>query len=207
MRRIAGPGAYLKADASGAWDEQEAIDRIRQLASLGIDAVETPLRHISRAIAKDHPQRINADPDAAAAALARVRDAVPVDIIEHVADFSDAFALALMHHKAADIFNIVPVQAGSLHRAQRLIQLAEAGGMPVLLGSTVELGIGTAAALHLGIASSRVTIASDLVGPGLLAGDVVVPRLAYRQGQLHAPLGVGLGVDLVPALIEQYRTR
>ena len=207
LRRIAGPGAYLKADASGAWDEQEAIDRIRQLASLGIDAVETPLRHISRAIAKDHPERINADPDAAAAALARVRDAVPVDIIEHVANFSDAFALALMHHKAADIFNIVPVQAGSLHRAQRLIQLAEAGGMPVLLGSTVELGIGTAAALHLGIASSSVTIASDLVGPGLLAGDVVAPRLAYRQGQLHAPRGVGLGVDLVPALIEQYRTR
>lgn len=79
-------------------------------------------------------------PDAAAAALARVRDAVPADIIEHVADFDDTFALALLRHKAVDVFNIVPVQAGSLHRAQRLIQIAEAGGIPVLLGSTVELG-------------------------------------------------------------------
>lgn len=206
FRRIAGPDAYLKADASGAWSEEEAIDRIRELSALGVDAVETPLQQISRAIAKDHPEEINSDPDAAAAALARVRDAVPADIIEHVADFDDTFALALLRHKAVDVFNIVPVQAGSLHRAQRLIQIAEAGGIPVLLGSTVELGIGTAAALHLGIASKGVTVSSDLVGPGLLADDVTAPRLAYQNGHLRAPRGIGLGVDLVPALVEKYRT-
>lgn len=206
FRRIAGPDAYLKADASGAWDEAEAIERICTLAALGVDAVETPLQCISRTVAKDHPEQVNADPDAAAAALARVRAAVPADIIEHVADFDDAFALALLRHKAVDVFNIVPVQAGSLHRAQRLIQIAESGGVPVLLGSTVELGIGTAAALHLGIAAKAVTIASDLVGPGLLADDVVAPRLAYQQGHLRAPQGLGLGVDLVPTLVEQYRT-
>ncbi len=105
FRRIAGPDAYLKTDASGAWSEEKAIDRIRELS-----------------------------------ALARVPDAVPADIIEDVADFDDTFALALLRHKAVDVFNIVPVQAGSLHRAQRLIQIAEAGGIPVLLGSTFELG-------------------------------------------------------------------
>ena len=40
--------------------------------------------------------------------------------------------------------------------------------------------------------------ASDLVGPGLLSGDVVAPRLEYQQG------GLGLGVDLVPTLLAQY---
>lgn len=203
-RRIAGPNAYLKADASGAWEEEEAIDRIRALSALGIDAVETPLQCVSRSIAKDHPEKINADPDTAAQALARVRAAVPADIIEHVADFDETFALALLRHRAVDVFNIVPVQAGSLHRAQRLIHIAEAGDIPVLLGSTVELGIGTAAALHLGIASKGVTVASDLVGPGLLSGDVVAPRLEYQQGGLRAPRGLGLGVDLVPTLLAQY---
>ena len=204
FRRSAGPDAYLKADASGAWAEEEAIDRIRTLSALGVDAVETPLQCVSRVVAKDHPEQVDADPDAAAAALARVRAAVPADIIEHVADFDDAFALALLRHQAVDIFNIVPVQAGSLHRAQRLIHIAESGGIPVLLGSTVELGIGTAAALHLGIASKGVTVASDLVGPGLLAGDVVAPRLDYQQGHLPAPQGLGLGIDLVPMLVKQY---
>ncbi len=204
FRRIAGPDAYLKADASGAWSEEEAIDRIRELSALGVDAVETPLQQISRAIAKDHPEEINSDPDTAAAALARVRVAVPADVIEHVADFDDTFALALLRHKAVDVFNIVPVQAGSLHRAQRLIQIAEAGGIPVLLGSTVELGIGTAAVLHLGIASNGVTVPSDLIGPGLLADDVTAPRLTYQNGHLRAPRGIGLGVDLDPALVEKY---
>ena len=203
-RRLAGPDAYIKADASGAWEEEEAIDRIRTFSGLGVDAVETPLRQIARSVAKDRPEEINADPDAAAQALARVREAVPADIIEHVADFDEGFALALLRHAAVDVFNIVPVQAGSLHRAQRLVHIAEAGGMPVLLGSTVELGIGTAAALHLGIAAQAVTVASDLVGPGLLADDVVAPRLGYERGQLGVGTGIGLGVDLVPTQLARY---
>ena len=72
-RRIVGPDAYLKADASGAWEEEEAIERIRELAALGVDAVETPIQCVARKVAKDHPEQVNADPDAAALALARVR--------------------------------------------------------------------------------------------------------------------------------------
>ena len=105
-----------------------------------------------------------------------------------------------------DAFNVAPVQAGSLHRAQRLSQLAAAAGVPVLLGSTVELGIGTAAAVHLGVATKAVCSPSDLVGPGLLASDVVAPRLTYQQGCLHAPSGPGLGVELIPELMEQKGT-
>lgn len=206
FRRIAGPDVYLKVDASGAWEEDEAIDRIRMLATLGVDAVETPIRAVSRTVAKDHPEQVNADPDAAAMALARVREAVPTDLIEHVADFDDAFALALLRHRAVDVFNIVPVQAGSLHRAQRLVHIAESGGVSALLGSTVELGIGTAAAIHLGVSCKAVSVASDLVGPGLLQGDVISPRLEYRQGRLNAPTGPGLGVGLDPALVKKYET-
>ena len=62
-RRIVGPDAYLKADASGAWEEEEAIERIRELAALGVDAVETPIQCVARKVAKDHPEQVNADPD------------------------------------------------------------------------------------------------------------------------------------------------
>ena len=205
LRRLAGPKAHLKVDASGQWEEQEAIDHIRQLAELGVDAVETPLQAASRSLAKDHPEKVNQDPDPVAAALARVRAAVPIPLIEHVADFDDGFSLALLQHRGVDIFNIVPGQAGSLRRAQRLIHLAEAGGVRVLLGSTVELGPGTAAALHLGLASPAVSLPSDLVGPGLLEADVVRPRIRYASGRLQAPRAPGLGVTLDPELVEKYR--
>lgn len=205
-RRLAGPSAYIKVDASGQWQEDEAVECIQALAAVGADAVETPLRAAARAIAKDCPEQVNEQADEVAAALARIRQRVSTQLIEHVADFDERFALALITHRAVDVFNVVPVQAGRLQRAQRLLHLAESGGLPALLGSTVELGIGTAAAAHLAVACPAVRIASDLVGPGLLAADVVTPRLRYESGCIRPPEGAGLGVQLDLACMETYAT-
>ena len=203
-RRLAGSDAYIKIDASGQWHEEEAVERICALAAVGADAVETPLRAAARAVAKDNPQQVSDHADDVAAALARVRQRVPIDLIEHVADFDERFALALIRHRAVDVFNVVPVQAGSLHRAERLLHIAASGGLPALLGSTVELGIGTAAATHLAVASPTVRIASDLVGPGLLAGAVTRPTLAYEAGYIRPPSGAGLGVQLDEGRMEAF---
>ena len=139
-----------------------------------------------------------------AAALARVRERVPIELIEHVSDFEECFALALIARRAVDVFNVVPVQAGRLQRAQRLLHLAESGGLTALIGSTVELGIGTAAAAHLATACASVSVASDLVGPGLLKGDVVVPTLHYERGYMRPPSGPGLGVQLDEDRMQAY---
>lgn len=207
LRRIAGPDVHVRVDASGAWDVEEAIEHLRLLAELGVDAVETPIGAAARSIAKDHPEQVNEAADDVAAALARVRGAASVQVIEHVSDFDDAFAVALIAHRAVDVFNVVPGQAGGLARAQRLVHLAQAGGIRALLGSTVELGPGTAAALHLAAACPAICVASDLVGPGLLTGDVVLPRLRYEDGMLRVPTGAGLGVALDREALAMYRTR
>lgn len=133
-----------------------------------------------------------------------LRAVAPLPLIEHVADFDDAFTIELVARRAVDAINVVPVQAGGLLRANRLLQVAEAAGIAALLGSTVKLGIGTAAAVHLGASARSVTWASDLVGPGLLQADVVRPRFTYANGSLALPGGHGLGVDLDPDLLAQY---
>ena len=158
----------------------------------------------SRLTAKNHPEKVNQNADEVARALARVRAAVPVEIIEHVVDFSDAFSVALVRHRAVDLFNVVPCQTGSLDRARRLIHLAEAAGLRVLLGSTVELGPGTAAALHLGATSQAVTATSDLVGPGLLEDDVITQPFTYDNGWLKVPEGPGFGVSLDRKKLAEY---
>ena len=114
-----------------------------------------------------------------------MKAAVSIPIIEHVADFADTFAVALIAQRAVDAFNVVPVQAGGPTRALRLIQLAEAAGMDALLGSTVELSPGTSMALHVGAASAGITMASDLVGPGrntrTIHGCCVRVVFGYRE--------------------------
>jgi muconate cycloisomerase len=197
IRRVAGPQAYLKLDASGAWDGREAIEHIKTLSRLKVDAVETPLRDVSRSLAKFHPERVNDDPERAAQALAAVRQAVaPVKIIEHISDFSDGFAMALIKHRAVDIFNVLIPQAGSMERTLRLARLAETAGIEVLLGSTVELGPGTAFALHAAAVCPGITAPSDLVGPGLLVDDVITEPFRYASSTLRVPDGPGLGVSL-----------
>ena len=206
IRKIAGPEAYIKVDPSGTWNEEQAIENIRKMAEVGVDAVETPVDAASRDIAKNRPEVVNDNPDEAALALARVRRAVPVKIIEHVGDYADVFATALVRHRAVDIFNVIPSQTGSLNRARRLTEIAEAAGLKVLLGSTVEMGVGTAAALHLGVASNAVTAPSDLIGPGHLEADIINPVFTYEAGgQLHVPEGPGLGVILDEAQMEKHR--
>ena len=195
-RRIAGPGTYIKVDASGYWEEDEALSRLRDMAEAGADACETPIRALSRPMSRDDPARIEGDADGIAETLAKVRDRSPIPIIEHVADLGDVFLTALIRHRAVDIVNVVPCQAGGLRRAKRLIHAAETAGIPALLGSTIELGPGTAASVHLAVASASVSVPSDLVGPGLLEGDVCTTPFSLEGGELSPFEGPGLGIDL-----------
>ena len=201
-RRIAGPDAHVRVDASGEWDVDEAIEKLNEMHALDVNAVETPIKPVARSVAKNAPEQVNENADDIAAQLASVRKAVPVRVIEHISDFSEAFALALAKHESVDVFNVLPGQAGGVLQAQRLIHLAEVSGIDVLLGSTVELSPGTAIALHLGLASSGVTEASDLFGPGLLVDDVCEEPLTYTDGMLAANSAAGLGVDLSEQKLE-----
>ena len=194
--RALAPDAYFKVDASGVWEEAEAIEKLRDMAEWGVDACESPIVAVNRSVANDDPERINVRADEAALALARVRASAPMEIIEHVADLSDGFSTALLRHRAVDVVNVIPSQGGGILRGQRLIHAAETAGVRVLLGSTIEMGPGTAAFLHLGVTSRAVSVPSDLVSPGLLVDDIVTPRFAFSAGTLSPSGGAGLGVSL-----------
>ena len=196
VRELAGPGVHIKVDASGAWSEGEAADRLRELASAGADSCETPVQAVNRAVANDDPDRINSRADEAAASLGRVRDASPIPLIEHVGDLGDVFCAALVRHRAVDAVNVIPSQGGGLLRGLQLIHTAQTGGIPALLGSTIELGPGTAAFAHLGVAAANVTWPSDLVSPGLLVDDVIDRPFRFEAGGLRPSDRPGLGVTL-----------
>ena len=204
FRRVAGSEVYLRVDASGAWDEQEAIAKIGDMARAGINACETPVAAVSRQVANDDPEQINQNADAAALSLARVRAVSPVGIIEHVADLGDVFSAALVRHRAVDVINVIPSQGGGLRRGLRLIHVAEMAGVPALLGSTVEMGPGTAAFVHLGVAARNITVSSDLVSPGLLVDDVCKTPFKFVDGALKPFSGPGLGVELDEEKMEKW---
>jgi len=182
VREIAGSGALIKLDASGAWSVEDAIANIRRLERYDLQGVETPTDR--RDIA----------------GMARMRRSVGVPIIEHADIFQSlGYALDLVRQEAVDVFNVSVVGSG-ICRTKRFLALAEAAELECLLGSTVEMGVGTAAQLHLAASSPVVTFPSDLVGPAMYVDDYIERPFRYEPGgYLRVPTGLGLGVEVSQA--------
>ncbi|WP_276320700.1 enolase C-terminal domain-like protein, partial [Phytoactinopolyspora endophytica] len=126
--------------------------------------------------------------------LARARDRLPVPVSEHV--YSYRWALELIAAEAVDVFNVSVIAIGGITAARRIFAIAEAAERQCLVGTTQELSIGTAAAVHVGAAMPTVTVPSDPAGPMLYTADVVRDPVRYLDGVLQLPDGPGLGMEL-----------
>ena len=186
VRQLAGDDAHLKLDANSAWTVPDAVEFLRSLEKWRPDGVETPVAY------RD------------VAGKAELRRTTGVPVIEHVHDVR--FAVELLRADAIDVINTSTVGAGGSWRARTILGLAEGFGLPCLLGSTVELGVGTAAQLHLAASSPSVTWPSDLVGPLLYQDDIIDTPLTWTSGSLSVPTGPGLGVDIDPDKVARLRT-
>lgn len=175
-RETAGPEASIKVDANAGWSVVEAPANIRRLNKYRLAAVETP-------VPRDDP-----------AAIAAVRRQVEVPIAEHVSE--PEYGLALLKADAVDVFNIATTGAGGLWPARQIVALAQAADIGVLIGSTVEMGPGTLAQLHLAATVPNLTLPSDLVGPGLYRDDVLAEKLQYRRSSLRVPTSAGLRAEI-----------
>jgi L-alanine-DL-glutamate epimerase-like enolase superfamily enzyme len=96
---------------------------------------------------------------------------------------------------AVDVINVKVLKVGGLHRARQVVALAEAAGVAVKVGSMPELEVATLAGLHLAAGAPAGSVAADLVGPLMVAGDRTVPDGFWRdaRGFLPTPTGAGLG--------------
>lgn len=113
---------------------------------------------------------------------------------EHVV--STSHAARLVRHGTVDILNISPYVLGGITPALRVADFAAVAGVGVLIGTTQELGVGTAAAAVLAGVVPRIDHPCDNVGPRLYVDDVVVEHQRYLDGHLIVPTGPGLGVEV-----------
>ncbi len=109
----------------------------------------------------------------------------------------------LLSHGSVDILNVSPYLLGGLRASLRMIDLAEAAHASVLIGTTQELSLGTAAVAHLAASARVLDYPCDNTGPQLYTDDVVVEPVQYEQSHLLVPDGVGLGVTVDEAKLQE----
>ena len=189
VTRAIGPGVPLRLDANMAWRTvADAAVAIRALAASATVAwVEQPLGRANLAGLR----------------LLREQTPVPIMADESVQSLRDAYEVARV--EAADVFNVYVVEAGGLIAASQLFAFASALDIPCIIGSQAELGIGTAAAAHLGVAVADLPYPCETFGPLRYERDVVAPGPRIESGMLYPPDGPGLGVRLDWETVREWR--
>lgn len=186
VRQALGTGIRLRIDANGAWGVEQAIRAVRELEEYGLEMVEQPVA------AGDLP------------GLARVRAAVDVPIAADEDVTNVEAAERVLEAGAADVLVVKPMVVGGLHPARRIIDLAAVAGVEVVVTTTIDAGIGTAAALHLAATLPPGGPACGLATGSLLAADLITRPLVARCGRMGLPDGPGLGVELDEGQLARY---
>jgi L-alanine-DL-glutamate epimerase-like enolase superfamily enzyme len=165
VRDAAGPSVRLRIDANGAWDSSLALQRLRELAPLGIELCEQPTRDLLG---------LDASP-------------VPIASDELVSQDLEA-ALSL-----SSIVVLKPMALGGLLPSLRIARRAASLGKRVLVTTSIDGVIARAGAAHLaaavlalgpqpaaGLATGRL-LASDLRDDPLAPSGGVI-RISPRPG-------------------------
>ena len=159
----------LMVDVNEWWTVDEALDACGELASLGVQYVEQPLR----------------EGDPGGAELRR-RSPVPVFVDEDCHTLADVAACREVAHG----INIKLAKSGGIREAVRMTHAARALGLGVMLGCMIESGLGIAA----GCAVAPLCDHVDLDGNLLLAQDPA-PGPAFVDGVQVPSLEAGLGCE------------
>lgn len=180
VRSALGEDFSIGVDANGGWTESEALNAIPYLEKLSVIAFEQPV----------------ARGDFRASARLRHRTAIPIMLDESV--FTRRDAMEAIRREACDLLSIYPGKNGGIRRSMEIAQLAATAGIECIIGSNLEMDLGTAAMLHLAVAvpglSSKVH--HDIIGPLYYERHFTRPAIAYRDGCAVLPDGPGLGVRL-----------
>lgn len=159
----------IRVDANEGWTLKEAIARIKALEKLDIEFIEQPLHR----------------DDFDGFRILRSKVDVPIIADEGIFRSGDI----PKYYGLVDGINIKLSKSGGLREAFKMIAVARALKMKIMIGCMVETSVGITAAAHL----------ASLVDYADLDGNVLISDDPYRgvtiqNGYLKLPDGPGLGV-------------
>ncbi len=197
IRDAVGPDVLIRLDVNGAWDLVTAEDRLEAIARFDIEFVEQPL------------------PGDDIDGLAELRRRVRVPIAADEAASSVRAVRDLLRAEAVDVLVIKPARVGGPAAVAEIADLAAEHGVPVVVSTLFETGVGIAASLAAAAALPEVPTDRwptppdhGLATAGLLDHDLLAESLIVADGRMHAPARAGsggLGIVLDDRAVARFR--
>jgi muconate cycloisomerase len=190
VREAVGSDIAITIDSNCGWSIATAKLALERLKPLGILVAEQPI----------------APGDNAAMAMLRNTCGIPIMADESAFTLADTWNL--IRDGAVDVISVYPGKNGGIASSIEIANTARAAGVFCHIGSNLELGIGTAAMIHLAASVSSIdseTYPSDILGPKYHVADLLKMQLDLGVEGARIPFGPGLGVELDEMQVEKYR--
>jgi len=148
IRESVGSDAQIRIDANQGWTPKQAIEALNKIEKFNIQFAEQPV------------------PAEDIKGLIDVRKNSPIPIMADESVHSPEDALRLIQAEAIDLINIKLMKSGGILKGRKIAAIAEAAGIPCMIGCMGESEIGIAAGAHLAAAVQNIKYAdldSDLL--------------------------------------------
>jgi len=176
IREAVGGDTQIRIDANQGWTPRQAIGALKKMEKFGIQFAEQPVP------AEDLKGLVN------------VRKNSPIQIMADESVHSPEDALGLIQAEAVDLINIKLMKSGGILKGRKITDIAEAAGIPCMIGCMGESEIGIAAGAHLAAAVKNIQYAD--LDSDILLKDKLVKKggTKVKDSMRIFPKQHGLGV-------------
>ena len=184
MRREFGDGIDLRLDYNQALSPFGAMRVLRDVDAFRPTFIEQP-------VPRDH-----------LAAMASFAAALDTPILADESCFDARDLTEIVRLRAADAISVKLMKSGGMLKAQGVMAIADAAGLPGYGGTLWEGGVALAAGTQFIAATPGVSLGCEFYMPHhVLTEDVLETRVENRDGQVVVPSGPGLGIVVSEASV------
>lgn len=184
IRQAIGDTIPIRTDANQGWDVVTASAVLRAIGHWNVQYCEQPI--------KRH--------DITGLRQIRQHSSVPIMADESLFDATDA--IRLVREQAVDYFNIKLSKSGGIFEALKINAIAEAAGVPCMIGCMSESRLALTANAHVAAARQNVRFC-DLDGCFEHAVDPVHGGITYTDYQITLPDAPGIGAEVDATFLTQ----
>src|SRR5947209_12743586 len=135
---------------------------------------------------------------------ARLRRSTRTPIALNESVTTPEVTLQILQLGAADVLLPDTYQCGGILGVKKVATLCEAARVPCVFHCAHDLGLKTAAMLHVVASTPNFPLANDCTYYGL-EDDIITPLHQIERGTMTVPEGHGLGVHVDEAKVAKYR--
>ncbi len=186
IRDGAGDKLKLRIDPNMGYSYDVALQLARDLEKYHLEYFEQPM-HLS-----------------CIGESARMRRLTKTPLALNESVTTPEIALQILELRAADVLLPDTYQCGGILGVKKVAALCEAANIPCVFHCAHDLGLKTAAMLHVVASTPNFPLANDCTYYGLV-DDIIAPLHKIERGTMQVPEGPGLGVEVDEAKIAKYR--